>query len=114
MSQMGFALSDLATGITSTITLKAPLPDFPDATRPTEFLNALPAAIYMTDAAGRITYFNEAAVALWGLRPKLNVDLWCGSWRLFWPDGTPRPPDAWPIATVLKGRPARRGRQGIG
>jgi PAS domain S-box-containing protein len=113
MSQMGFALSDLATGITSTITLKAPLPDFPDATRPSEFLNALPAAIYMTDAAGRITYFNEAAVALWGLRPKLNVDLWCGSWRLFWPDGTPMPHDACPMAIALKERRAVRGGQAI-
>jgi PAS domain S-box-containing protein len=110
---MGFALSDLATGIASTITLKEPLSDFLDATRPSEFLNALPAAIYMTDAAGRITYFNEAAVALWGLRPKLNVDLWCGSWRLFWPDGTPMPHDACPMAIALKERRAVRGGQAI-
>jgi PAS domain S-box-containing protein len=110
---MGFTLSDLATGIASTITLREPLPDFPDATRPSEFLNALPAAIYMTDAAGRITYFNEAAVALWGLRPKLNVDLWCGSWRLFWPDGTPMPHDACPMAIALKERRAVRGGQAI-
>jgi PAS domain S-box-containing protein len=113
MSQMGFALSDLATGITSTITLKEPLPDFPDATPPGEFLNALPAAIYLTDAAGRITYFNEAAVAIWGRRPKLNVDLWCGSWRLFWPDGTPMPHDACPMAITLKERRAVRGGQAI-
>jgi len=110
---MGFALSDLATGITSTITLKEPLPDFPDATRRGEFLNALPAAIYMTDADGRITYFNEAAAALWGRRPKLNADLWCGSWRLFWPDGTPMPHDACPMAITLRERRAVRGGQAI-
>jgi PAS domain-containing protein len=74
MSQMGFELSDLATGITSTIALKEPLSDSPDAPRPAAFLNALPAAIYMTDAAGRITYFNDAAATMWGRRPKLNVD----------------------------------------
>ena len=113
MSHMGFELSDLATGMTSTITLKEPLPDFPDATRPGEFLNALPAAIYMTDAAGRITYFNEAAATMWGRRPKLNVDLWCGSWRLFWPDGTPMPHDACPMAITLKERRAVRGGQAI-
>ena len=113
MSQMGFALSDLATGMTSTITLKEPLPDFPDVTRPGEFLNALPAAIYMTDAAGRITYFNEAAATMWGRRPELNVDLWCGSWRLFWPDGTPMPHDACPMAITLKERRAVRGGQAI-
>jgi PAS domain S-box-containing protein len=112
-SDMGFELSDLATGITSTIALKGPLPDFLDATRPGEFLNALPAAIYLTDAAGRITYFNEAAAAMWGRRPKLNVDLWCGSWRLFWPDGTPMPHDACPMAITLKERRAVRGGQAI-
>lgn len=30
-------------------------------------LDALPAAIYTTDADGRITYYNDAAAALWGL-----------------------------------------------
>ena len=111
MSQMGFELSDLA--ISSTITLKEPSPAFPNATRPDEFLNALPAAIYMTDAAGRITYFNEAAATMWGRRPELNVDLWCGSWRLFWPDGTPMPHDACPMAVTLKERRAVRGGQAI-
>ena len=33
-----------------------------------DLLGALPAAIYVTDAAGRITYCNEAAVNLWGAR----------------------------------------------
>jgi PAS domain S-box-containing protein len=113
MSQMGFELSDLATGITSTIALKDPLSDSPDAPRPAGFLNALPAAIYMTDAAGRITYFNDAAATMWGRRPKLNVDLWCGSWRLFWPDGTPMPHDACPMAITLKERRAVRGGQAI-
>ena len=113
MSQMGFELSDLATGMTSTITLKEPLPDFPDAARPGEFLNALPAAIYMTDVDGRITYFNEAAATMWGRRPKLNVDLWCGSWRLFWPDGTPMPHDACPMAIALRECRAVRGGQAI-
>jgi PAS domain S-box-containing protein len=110
---MGFELSDLATGISSSITLKEPSPDFPHATRPDGFLNALPAAIYMTDAAGRITYFNEAAATMWGVRPKLNVDLWCGSWRLYWPDGTPMPHDACPMAITLKERRAVRGGQAI-
>jgi PAS domain S-box-containing protein len=113
MSQMGFELSDLANGITSTIALKEPLSDSPDATRPAEFLNALPAAIYMTDAAGRITYFNEAAATMWGRRPKLNVDLWCGSWRLFWPDGKPMPHDACPMAIALKEQRAVRGGEAI-
>src|SRR5215471_9299182 len=36
-----------------------------------DLLGALPAAIYVTDAAGRITYCNEAAVSLWGATPTL-------------------------------------------
>src|ERR1700730_13348538 len=109
MSHMGFELSDLATSMTSSIALKEPLPDFPGATRPNEFFTALRAPIYLTDAAGRITYFNEAAATMWGRRPKLNVDLWCGSWRLFWPGGTPMPHDAFPTAINLRGPRAGRG-----
>jgi PAS domain S-box-containing protein len=67
----------------------------------------------MTDSDGRITYFNEAAAAMWGCRPQLNIDLWCGSWRLFWPDGTPMPHDACPMAIALKERRAVRGGQAI-
>jgi PAS domain-containing protein len=36
-----------------------------------ELLNALPAAVYTTDAAGRI--INEAAAELWGHRPVLGT-----------------------------------------
>jgi two-component system, chemotaxis family, CheB/CheR fusion protein len=68
----------------------------------------LPAAIYATDAEGRITFYNEAAAALWGRRPKLGEDWWCGSWRLYWPDGTPMAHDECPMAITLKtGKPAR-------
>jgi len=71
-------------------------------------LNLLPTAIYTTDAAGRITFYNEAAAEFWGCRPTLNSDQWCGSWRLFWPDGTPLPHDQCPMAMALKeGRPIR-------
>jgi PAS domain-containing protein len=31
-----------------------------------ELLEALPVAIYTTDAEGRITFYNEAAAVLWG------------------------------------------------
>jgi PAS domain S-box-containing protein len=74
-----------------------------------ELLHALPAAIYLTDAAGRITFYNEAAAALWGCRPSLNSDQWCGSWRLFWPDGTPLPHDQCPMAIALRENRAING-----
>ena len=39
---------------------------------------------------------------MWGCRPNLNSDQWCGSWRLFWPDGTPLPHDQCPMAIALR------------
>ena len=73
-----------------------------------EILEALPLAVYATDADGRITYFNEAAAALWGRRPVLGQELWCGSWRIYKPDGTPLPHDRCPMAVALhEDRPVR-------
>lgn len=74
-----------------------------------ELLDALPTAVYTTDAAGRITYYNDAAAGLWGRRPKLGSSEWCGSWKLFWADGTPLPHDQCPMAIALKEDRAVRG-----
>jgi two-component system CheB/CheR fusion protein len=73
-----------------------------------ELIEFLPAAIYATDAAGHITYYNEAAARLWGHRPKIGDSRWCGSWKLYRPDGTPLPHEECPMATTLKtGQPVR-------
>ncbi len=77
-----------------------PLPSGP-AIDPQLLLQALPIAVYMTDADGRITFFNEAAAALWGHRPEIGKSLWCGSWRLYWPDGRPMEHREFPIAMAL-------------
>jgi PAS domain S-box-containing protein len=76
-------------------------------------VDALPHAIYATDAEGRIIFYNDAAAMLWGRRPQLGEDWWCGSWRLYWPDGTPMAHDQCPMAETLKtGKPVR-GRRAI-
>jgi PAS domain S-box-containing protein len=73
-----------------------------------ELFAAMPAAIYTTDAEGKVTYFNQAAVELAGRTPKLGTDEWCVTWKLYWPDGTPLPHDQCPMAIALKeGRPIR-------
>ncbi len=73
-----------------------------------ELLAAIPAAIYTTDAAGKITYFNQAAVELAGRTPTLGSDEWCVTWKLYRPDGTPLPHDQCPMALALReGRPVR-------
>jgi PAS domain S-box-containing protein len=72
-----------------------------------QIIQGLPAAIYTTDAEGRIMQYNTASVILWGREPEIGKDLWCGSWKIFKPDGiTPMPLDACPMAVALKeGRP---------
>ena len=65
-------------------------------------LDALPAAVYTTDTAGRITFYNEAAAELWGHRPQLGRSEWCGSWRLLFPDGKPMRHDECPMAIALR------------
>ncbi|SKA31243.1 PAS domain S-box-containing protein [Chitinophaga eiseniae] len=65
-------------------------------------LQGLPAAIYTCDAEGRILWYNEAAVALWGRTPVAGKDLWCGSWKIFEVDGkTPVPLETCPMAQAL-------------
>ena len=53
-----------------------------------DLLQALPAAIYTTDAEGRITFFNRACIDFAGRTPKIG-DMWCVTWKLFTPDGMP-------------------------
>lgn len=73
-----------------------------------QLLEALPAAVYTTDADGRITFYNEAAAELWGARPVIGQDEWCGSWRIYRTDGTLMPHDQCPMALALKeDRPIR-------
>ena len=73
-----------------------------------KLLDAFPAPVYTTDAAGRITFYNEAAVALAGRRPEMGQDQWCVTHRLYQPDGTPLPHDQCPMAMALKeNRPIR-------
>jgi PAS domain S-box-containing protein len=81
--------------------------------RLTELLAAIPAAIYTTDAQGKITYFNQAAVEFSGRTPVLGSDEWCVTWKLYHPDGTPLPHDQCPMAVALKEGRAVRGAEAV-
>ncbi|MCM4159397.1 PAS domain S-box protein [Antarcticibacterium flavum] len=52
-------------------------------------LESAPVAFYTCNELGVITYYNPAAAKIWGRKPVLGKDKWCGSWKLFFPDGTP-------------------------
>jgi len=81
--------------------------------RSRELLQTLPAAIYTTDADGRITFFNDAAAELWGRKPEFGTNEWCGSWRLYWPEGRPMRYDQSPMAVALKENRAIRGTEAV-
>ncbi|HKS19022.1 MAG TPA: HWE histidine kinase domain-containing protein [Bradyrhizobium sp.] len=66
-----------------------------------DLLQALPAAIYTTDADGRITFFNRACVEFAGRTPKIG-EMWCVTWKLFWPDGTRLAHEDCPMAIAIR------------
>jgi PAS domain S-box-containing protein len=78
-----------------------------------EMIDALPAAVYTTDAQGRLTHFNQACVELSGRVPKLGTDKWCVSWKLYYPDGRRMPHDECPMAIALKKGHVIRGSEAI-
>ena len=78
-----------------------------------ELLDALPAAIYTTDADGRITFYNQAAIELAGTKPQIGTDQWCVTWRLHRPDGTPLPHDECPMAIAIKENRPVRGEEAV-
>jgi PAS domain S-box-containing protein len=66
----------------------------------------VPVAVYACDAAGVIKQFNPYAAELWGRKPELgDTDkLFCGSFKLFRPDGSFMPHEQSPMAEVVYGR----------
>ncbi|MEP7353181.1 MAG: PAS domain S-box protein [Acidobacteriota bacterium] len=65
-----------------------------------------PAAVYACDATGAIVDFNRRALELWGREPKrwASSDRFCGSVKLYLPDGTPVSHQQCPMADVLSGK----------
>src|SRR5687767_5591481 len=64
-----------------------------------------PVAVYSCDASGVIQEFNRRAVELWGCEPAPgDTDrLFCGSFKLFRPDGSFMPHEQCPMAEVVAG-----------
>jgi PAS domain S-box-containing protein len=77
-----------------------------------QMLESLDVAIYTTDPEGRLTFFNDAAAVFWGRRPELG-ELWCGSYKLYYPDGAPMAHDECPMAIALRDGRELRGVEAI-
>ncbi|HJS17886.1 MAG TPA: PAS domain S-box protein, partial [Anaerolineales bacterium] len=67
--------------------------------------NLVPVAVYTCDAEGLIQEFNRSAVELWGREPYTNdpSERYCGSFKIFYPDGRFMPHKNCPMARMLNG-----------
>jgi PAS domain-containing protein len=65
-----------------------------------------PVAVYSCDASGVIQEYNKRAAELWGRKPELGDtdERFCGSFKLYRPDGSFMPHEQCPMGDVLTGR----------
>jgi PAS domain S-box-containing protein len=71
---------------------------------PARLFEHLPFAVYVCDREGLVLRFNRRAAELWGRSPTLRdpAERFCGSYRMFRPDGSLLPHDQCPMADVLR------------
>src|SRR4029077_16797540 len=67
---------------------------------------SVPVAVYSCNAAGVIQEFNRRAAELWGRAPVAGDtdERFCGSFKLFRPDGSFMPHEQCPMAEVVAGK----------
>ena len=70
--------------------------------------NAVPAAIILADANGRLLQMNSATRHIWGLAPYSESVTGYADWKGWWADGSekhgkPIAPDEWGLARALRG-----------
>lgn len=65
-----------------------------------------PVAVYSCDASGVIREYNSRAAELWGRRPEVGDtdERFCGSFRMYRPDGSYMPHEQCPMGDVLTGK----------
>jgi signal transduction histidine kinase len=68
--------------------------------------NLAPVAVYSCDASGVIRDYNHRAAELWGRKPELGDtdERFCGSFKLYRPDGSFMPHEQCPMGDVLTGK----------
>ena len=65
----------------------------------------VPVAVYTCDGNGLIQEYNQRAVELWGREPQKNdpKEKYCGSYRMYYPDGRWMPHAECPMSWILAG-----------
>ena len=71
---------------------------------PARLFEQLPFAVYICDREGLVLRYNHRAAELWGRTPNLGNpnERYCGSYRMFRPDGSLLPHHECPMADVLR------------
>jgi PAS domain S-box-containing protein len=71
---------------------------------PARLFEQLPFAVYVCDCEGLVLRYNGRAAELWGRSPNPGDpnERFCGSYRMFRPDGSLLPHDQCPMADVLR------------
>jgi PAS domain S-box-containing protein len=71
---------------------------------PVRLFEQVPFAVYVCDQDGLVVRYNHRAAELWGRTPKLGDpnERFCGSYRMFRPDGSLLPHHECPMADVLR------------
>jgi PAS domain S-box-containing protein len=80
---------------------------------PARLFEQVPFAIYVCDGEGLVLRYNHRAAELWGRSPKLRDpdERFCGSYRMFRPDGSLLPHHQCPMADVLRTGVSVRGQE---
>lgn len=67
--------------------------------------DVIPVAVYACDANGVIQDFSQRAAEMWGRAPERNnpAERYCGSFKMYYPDGRFMPHAECPMARVLRG-----------
>jgi PAS domain S-box-containing protein len=80
---------------------------------PARLFEQVPFAIYVCDREGLVLRHNRRAAELWGRSPKLRDpdERFCGSYRMFRPDGSLLPHHQCPMADVLRTGASVRGQE---
>lgn len=67
-----------------------------------KLLHSLPLPVFACDASGVLQFYNGAAAKLWGREPVIGQDRWCGSSRIFYPDGRIMPFEESPLCRAIR------------
>jgi two-component system CheB/CheR fusion protein len=65
-------------------------------------LTGLPAGVYSCDEEGLISFYNDSAAKLWGRKPIIGKEYWCGAFKILNIDGNVIPLDESPMAIAFK------------